>query len=475
MIRGLLAAVVIASLVALLVHSAKSTAQSGYAALVRRVAPSVVTVLVQEQAQGAGQRAADRAVANSDYDANAAVREMMRRLLSGPGSSPQPGEGGSALGSGFIVTADGLIVTNRHVILGARTIRVRLSDAREVSAQVVGADAATDIALLRVKLAQLPALRLGSSERASVGDAVIAIGNPFGLGQTVTAGVISARGRTLEDDPYIDFLQTDAAINRGNSGGPLLSVDGTVLGVTSVIFSPNGGSVGLGFAIPAETVASVIRELEAHGRVARGYLGASAQALTPAIATALGVKTTDGALITALEPHGPADGTLWVGDVLLRLGSTPVTFSTLPKIAARLTPGSRVDTVIVRGGVRQSTSLTVGRLPDPPPDPALTGGQDTWVPNLALGLANTTPEIRKAIKADGETGGLIVTQLRRAGPGALAGLKVGDLITHAGTKRLTDVADLATVSKPSSQIPLLLRIVRDGSPRFVALTGTEEP
>jgi len=475
MTRGLLAAVVVASLAALLVHSAKSTAQSGYAALVRRVAPSVVTVLVQEQAQGAGQRAADRAVANSGYDADAAVREMMRRLLSGPGSSPQPGEGGSALGAGFIVSADGLIVTNRHVILGARTTRVRLSDAREVPAQVVGADAATDIALLRVKLAHLPALRLGSSERTSVGDAVIAIGNPFGLGQTVTAGVISARGRTLEDDPYIDFLQTDAAINRGNSGGPLLSADGTVLGVTTVIFSPNGGSVGLGFAIPAETVATVIRELEAHGRVERGYLGASAQALTPAIATALGVKTTDGALITALEPHGPADGALWVGDVLLSLGSTSVAFATLPKIAARLTPGSRVDAMIVRGGVRQATSLTVGRLPDPTPDPALTGGQDTWVPNLALGLANTTAAIRKAIKADGETGGLIVTQLRQAGPGGLAGLKIGDLITHAGTKRLTDVADLATVSKPSAQTPLLLRIVRDGYPHFVALTGSEEP
>ena len=176
-----------------------------------------------------------------------------------------------------------------------------------------------------------------------------------------------------------------------------------------------------------------------------------------------------------LAPQGPGDGALAVGDVLLRLGSAPVTFAALPKMAARLTPGSRVDAIIVRGGVQQSTSLTVGRLPDPPPDPALSGGQDTWAPNLALGLANTTTEIRKALKADGEASGLIVTQLRRAGPGALAGLKVGDLITHAGTKRLTEVADLETVSKPSSQQPLLLRIVRDGSPRFVAITGSDEP
>jgi serine protease Do len=473
--RWLLTVVVTASLVALLIHSASGIAQPGYAALIRRVAPSVVTVLVQAQGEDAGQRAAERAVANADYDANAAMREIMRRLLSGPGGNPGSGEGDSVLGSGFIVTADGLIVTNRHVILGARTVRVRLSDSRELPAQVIGADAATDIALLRVKAGRLTALRLGSSENTSVGDAVIAIGNPFGLGQSVTTGIVSARGRTLEDDPYIDFLQTDAAINRGNSGGPLLSVDGTVVGVTSVIFSPNGGSVGLGFAIPAETVAGVIRELEAHGVVARGYLGASAQALTPAIATALGLKNTDGALITALEPHGPSDGTLRVGDVLLKIGSTPVTFVALPKIVARLAPGSSADVTIVRDGVQQAMPLTFGRLPDPPSDPALTGGQDTWVPNLALGLANTTTEIRKALKADGEAGGLIVTQLRRAGSGALAGLKVGDLITHAGTKRLSDVADLATVSKPSSQMPLLLRIVRDGSPRFVAITGSEQP
>jgi serine protease Do len=473
--RAVLAVVILAAFGAFWAHSATHAAQSGYAQLVRRVAPSVVTVLVQERGEDAGQRAANRALDNNDYDANAAMREVMRRLLSGPSTSPDPGGAGSALGSGFIVAADGLIVTNRHVILGARTVRVRLSDSREFPAQVIGADAATDIALLRVKAGQLPALQLGTSEKTLVGDAVIAIGNPFGLGQSVTAGIVSARGRTLEDDPYIDFLQTDAAINRGNSGGPLLAVDGTVLGVTSVIFSPNGGSVGLGFAIPAETVAIVIRELEAHGRVSRGYLGASAQALTPAIATALGLRTTGGALITALEPQGPADGALRVGDVLLKIGSTSVSFTALPKIAARLAPGTRVDMIIMRGGVQQPISLTVGRLPDPPSNPAVAGGQDTWVPNLALGLANATTEVRKALKADGEPGGLIVTQLRRAGPAALAGLKVGDLITHAGTKRLGDVADLATVSKPSSQMPLLLRIVREGTPRFVAITGTDEP
>jgi serine protease Do len=456
-------------------QSAMGAGQAGYADLVRRVAPSVVTVMVEEQGTGAGQRAADRAIASADNDPDAAMRTIVRRLLAGPGSALDSGQGGSALGSGFIVGTDGLIVTNRHVIASARTVRVRLADSRELPATIVGADAATDIALLKVQARGLPVLRLGSSEKVSVGDAVIAIGNPYGLGQSVTSGIISARGRTLEDDPYIDFLQTDAAINRGNSGGPLLSGDGTVLGVTSVIFSPNGGSVGLGFAIPAETVASVVAELQAHGRVDRGYLGVTAQALTPAIATALGLKTPDGALVTAIEPNGAANGILQVGDVILGVGATTVNFYTLPKLVARLAPDREVILTVKRDDVQLALPFKVGRLPDPPSDPTQAGASDTWVPNLALGVANTTTEIRKTIKAEEEAGGLIVTQLRRAGPGAMAGLKVGDLITHAGTKRLQDVADLAAVNSPSTQSPLLIRVVRDGSPRFVAITGSDEP
>jgi serine protease Do len=465
------AAGVVASAAFLLAYSAAQAAAGGYAELVRQVTPSVVTVLVEEQREGAGQRAVERASAASDYDG---MRAIMRRLFSGPGSNLELGAGGSALGSGFIIRADGLIVTNRHVIAGARTVQVKLADGRELPAKVVGADAATDIALLSVSAGTLPALQLGSSETISVGEAVIAIGNPFGLGQSVTAGIVSARGRTLEADPYIDFLQTDAAINSGNSGGPLLSTDGTVIGVTSAIFSPNGGSVGLGFAIPAETVASVIGELEAHGRVDRGYLGFSAQAVTPALARALGVNSAAGALITALQPHGPAERILRVGDVLLKIDSKPITFEGLGKTAARLRPGTTVEATVERDGLQLSIPLKIGQLPDPPDSPLLMGDQDTWVPNLKLGVANTTKEIRSAIKADDETGGLIVTQLRPAGAGALAGLKIGDLITHAGTKHLTNVVDLASVSQPSTQTPLLLRVLREGSPRFVAVTGSEE-
>jgi serine protease Do len=441
---------------------------TGYAPLVRRVGPSVVTVMVEEQSVGAGERAAARANPDSSYDA---VGELIRRLLSGATGNPSADErAAGALGSGFVIRADGLIVTNRHVIVGARIVRIRFADGREAAAKILGSDAVTDIALLKVDRSGLPVLRLGSSNAVSVGDAVIAIGNPFGLGQSVSAGIISARARTLEDDPYIDFLQTDAAINHGNSGGPLLALDGTVVGVTSAIFSPSGGSVGLGFAIPAETVSAVIGELESHGRVQRGYIGISAQAVSPVLAKALNMKTATGAIVTSIDAQGPAVGALWVGDVLLSVGKSKVTFKDLSKVTARLAPNSVVVASVLRGGTTQSVGLTIGTLPEPPSDPSLTGSEDTWIPALRLGVANSTVDIRKAIKASAEASGLIVTQLRPAGAGALAGLKVGDLLTHLGTKQLIDVLDVSGIPTPSPQAPVLLRVVRDG----VAITGEAE-
>ena len=443
---------------------------TGYAALVRRVAPSVVTVMVEEQRVSAGQRAAESSRPGDDD----AVGELIRRLLSG-GGGPSADQGATeALGSGFLIRSDGLIVTNRHVVVGARTVRVRLTDGREFAARILGADGVTDIALLKIDATGLPALRLGASNAVAVGDAVIAIGDPYGLGQSVSAGIISARGRTLEDDPYIDFLQTDAAINRGNSGGPLLSLDGTVVGVTSVIFSPSGGSVGLGFAIPAETVTSVIGQLEAHGQVERGYLGISAQAPSATLAKAFGMKTAAGVLVTAVDAQGPAAGALAVGDVLLKLGSTPVTFRGLTKITARLKPKTLIVATVFRGGKQETVAMTIGVLPAPPADPAKTGAEDTWVPSLRLAVADTTPEIRRAIKANEEPSGVIVTQLRPTGAGALAGLKVGDLITHAANHPLLAAGDMADLPKPTPAAPVLIRIVRDGNPSFVAITGESE-
>jgi serine protease Do len=446
----------------------------GYAALVSRTAPSVVTILVEEERINAADRAAARAAQRAQSNEPNAVSEVLRRLLAAQSDDAARGaETTGALGSGFVVREDGLIVTNRHVIAGARKVRVHLSDERELPASIVGSDAVTDLALLKIEATHLPTLHLGSSRKVSVGEAVIAIGDPYGLGQSVSAGIISARGRVLEDDPYIDFLQTDAAINRGNSGGPLLTADGTVVGVTSAIFSPSGGSVGLGFAIPAETVARVIADLEAHGRVERGYLGISAQTVTPDLARALGMKTPTGALITTVDGAGPAAQTLLVGDVLLEVGSAAVTFRDLSKITAGLAPGSLVNLQVLRSGARQTVAVQIGRLPEPPSDPSMAGGRDTWVPSLRLGVADTTAEIRRALKAQDEPTGLIVTQLRPSGPGAIAGLKVGDLMTHLGTQPLFHATDLLKAPVPTAKDPVLLRVVRDGTAAFVALTGED--
>jgi serine protease Do len=474
MYRGLLAVVALAGLS---IGTGSCAEPGGNAALVRRVAPSVVTIMVEQQRVNEADRAAERAErrAQAEADPNE-VNSIIRRLLAAQSDVPRHDDGPSgSLGSGFVIREDGLIVTNRHVIVGARTVRVRIPDGREVSARIVGSDAVTDIALLKIDAGHLPALRLGSSQNVAVGDAVIAIGNPYGLGQSVSAGIVSARGRILDDDPYIDFLQTDAAINRGNSGGPLVTMDGTVVGVTSAIFSPSGGSVGLGFAIPAETVTAVARELEAHGRVARGYIGISAQQVTPQLAAALRMKAATGALITSVDAQGPAAGTLTIGDVILKVGPSTLTFKDLSKVTARLSPDTLVTLTILRSGEQQSVAMKIGTLPEPSSDPTMTGGGDTWVPSLRLGVADTTSEIRKSLKAADEPTGLIVTQLRPAGPGALAGLKVGDLITHLGTTPLLRARDILAVAQPTAKDPVLLRVVREGSAVFVAVTGEDAP
>jgi serine protease Do len=255
----------------------------------------------------------------------------------------------------------------------------------------------------------------------------------------------------------------------------LVTPDGVVIGVTSAIFSPSGGSVGLGFAIPAETVTAVIGQLEAKGRVERGYVGISVQEVTPALAKALGMKSPAGALVSAVDPSGPASKTFAPGDVLLTVGFSRVTFRNMSKITARLLPDALVTMTLRREAKTISVAMKIGRLPEPPSDPALDGDQDTWVPGLQLSVANTTEDIRRAVKAGDEPSGLIVTQLRPSGPGSLAGLKVGDVITHIGTKQVIDVRDVKATPAPSPQAPLLVRVVRDGSATFVAITGESEP
>lgn len=440
--------------------SSTGSVPGNFSQIIRQASPSVVTVLVQLEPEDAARRAAQRATSARD-------------ALTSSAQKPVPSaDHGLGLGSGFIIAEDGLIVTNRHVVQGAGSLRVRLLDGRELPAQIVGADAPTDIALLKIDARHLPALRLGSSARAAVGAAVVAIGNPFGIGQSATAGIISARGRLLVGDPYLDFLQTDAAINHGNSGGPLLSADGTVIGVTSTILSPTGGSVGLGFAIPAETVALVVRQLRTRGHVDRGYLGISTQPLTADLANALGVRTTRGAVVIGVDSPGPASQTILIGDVLLSIDSSPVVPSDLGKITARLRPGAWAALAVVRNGMPRKIYVMTGRLPDAPLAASRNGQIDSWVPALGLGVAAAPYEIRHAVGADGEAGGVIVTQLRPAGAGALAGLQIGDLITHLGTKELKSVDQLVGIDQPTPKAPLLVRIVRDSTPTFMVIPSS---
>jgi serine protease Do len=446
--RGIAA---IAALLLSLSCGAAASSTEGYAALIRQVAPSVVTVMVEEKRVSPGQRAAELATSVSSND----ISVVIRRLLTGNVGNPDDDRPTGALGSGFVIRADGLIVTNRHVVNGALKVKVRLPDGRDFPAKILGADAVTDIALLKVDGVKLAALRLGSSQSVSVGDAVIAIGNPYGLGQSVSAGIISARARALEDDPYIDFLQTDAAINHGNSGGPLMTPDGLVVSVTLAIFSPIG-------------------QLESKGHVERGYLGISVQEVTPILAKALGMKAPAGALISSVDPAGPAHGTFAPGDVLMTIGSNHVTFRNMSKITARLLPDALATMTLRRDVKTISVAMKIGRLPEPPSDPALESDQDTWVPALQLSVANTTEDIRKAVKAGDEPSGLIVTQLRPYGPGSLAGLKIGDVITHIGGKQVVDVRDVKGTPAPTLQAPLLVRVVRDGNATFVAITGQTE-
>lgn len=281
-------------------------------------------------------------------------------------------------------------------------MHVWLTDGREVAPNLVGVDVGTEMAFLSFHAGRLPALHLTAAETVSVCDPIVGIDNPFWLAQLATAGIESARGRALDDDPYVDFLHTDAAINAGSSGGPAHSSDGTVIAVTSATISPNGSLAWLGRAIAAPAVGPI-----------------SAQPVTTAAARALGATSAGGALVTGIDPEWPAVWMLGIGDVLLRLGSTPVTFKDLGKIAASIAPGTTIASVVLRDGAERSVSITTAQLPDAPPDQAAAGASDTSVPALEVSVGATTQENRRTVSADGEPGGLSVAQLRPTGPQSL--------------------------------------------------------
>ncbi len=385
----------------------------------------------------------------------------------------------TSLGSGFIISKDGFVVTNNHVIQDADEIKVILQDDTRLTAEIVGRDPKTDIALLKVKTDKdLAAVEFGNSDKSRVGDWVVAIGNPFGLGGTVTAGIISARGRDINAGPYDDFIQTDASINRGNSGGPMFNLDGRVIGINTAIFSPSGGSVGIGFAIPVSTAEPVIRQLKEHGEVKRGWLGVHIQAVTEEIAETLGLETAEGALVASVIKDGPAEkAEIRPGDVILEFNGRPVPeMRALPRIVADTEVGKEVEVVIWRDAKKVTIMVAIGELDEEVEVSARTGPEDKGgartVDALGLTLSSVTQGLRERYKLSKESKGVVVTAVDGTGPAAEKGIRPGDVIVEISQEEVTtptQIVNKVKEAKKAGRKSVLLLLEGQGGLRFVAI------
>jgi len=403
--------------------------------------------------------------------------EFFKRFMP-PGSdltSPRRPER-HALGSGFIISPDGYIVTNNHVVDGASEVSVTLPDQRKFQARMVGADPKTDLALLKVDAdIPLPYVAWGDSDAAATGDWVMAVGNPFGLGGTVTAGIISARGRDLRAGPYDDFIQIDAPINRGNSGGPTFDMEGRVIGINSAIYSPSGGSVGIGFAIPSNLARPVIEQLRDHGKVERGWIGVQVQEVTPEIAQGLGLDSPRGALVVVVGADSPAaKAGLRSGDVILRVGAADIPdMRVLPRVVAAQPQGSEVRFVIWRDGRETATTLTIAPMPAEPRVATLDGDSPAAEPTLGMTLTALDPTVRQQLGISDEVRGVLVTGVRGDSPAESAGIRPGDIIEQIGQSAVGTPAEVAATldaARAEKRSSILMMVNHGGQKRFVALS-----
>ena len=394
----------------------------------------------------------------------------------------------TALGSGFIIDPSGYIVTNNHVIEDADEITVILQDDTNLTATVVGRDKKTDLALLKVNSKKpLPSVTWGDSDKVRVGDWIIAIGDPYGLGGTVTAGIISARSRDINSGPYDEYLQTDAPINRGNSGGPMFNMDGEVIGVNTAIFSPSGGSIGIGFAIPASLAKNVIDQVRDHGHIRRGWLGVRIQAVTQDIADSLGLDKARGALISSVTPDGPAaKAGIQPGDVIISFDSKEVPeMRRLPLMVAETEVDKTVNVTVFRKNERIELKVKVGELAakeeaddqkdaeDEAPPPAPNAEK---VDDLGLSVAALTDTLRTRYDVKKDVNGVIITTISSDGIGADQGLLVGDVVTEASQESIKIPKDLIEQVKKAKKAtkPLLLLVNRKDDMRFVAITFSKK-
>lgn len=442
-----------------------SMADEALADLVESVSPSVVTIIAEQKAAPAPAR-------GQEFDFKGHPFGEFFERFGGPEGFQMPDRGpGQGLGSGFMLDADGYIVTNHHVVDNATTVTVRLNDDRSFEAEIIGTDPLTDIAVLKIDAGEaLQAVQMGDSDVIRVGEDVVAIGNPFGLSSTVTTGIVSAKGRNISEGPYAEFIQTDAAINKGNSGGPLFNMEGEVIGVNSAIYSPSGGSVGLGFAVTSNIVEHITDDLRDDGQVSRGWLGVSIQNVSPQLAAALGIDAASGALVSDVVDGSPADGTLQQGDVILTFNDEPVDSSSdLPILVGTTKVGSDSVLTVLRDGKEQQVDLTIGQhqSAEVQADTAV----DDKFEGTALGVtvAPLTETARAEIGVAETVDGVVVTDLQPESPAAKAGLQRGDVIVRLGGQDTITPDALKTALESEKTDPALLLINRGGNQIFVAV------
>ncbi|WP_111412330.1 DegQ family serine endoprotease [Billgrantia lactosivorans] len=382
-----------------------------------------------------------------------------------------PGQGGErqSLGSGFVISEDGYILTNAHVVEGADEILVRLNDRRELEAELVGADSQTDVALLRVDASDLPTLNMGDSDDLRVGEWVAAIGSPFGFDHSVTAGIVSAINRTLPRDTYVPFIQTDVAINPGNSGGPLFNLDGEVVGINAQIFTRSGGFMGVSFAIPINVAMDVATQLRDDGRVRRGWLGVMIQPVSRDLAESFGMDSPSGALIADLDPEGPgAQAGLRAGDIVLEVDGEEVERSrNLPRLIGRVSPGDEAELTIMRDGERQDLSVTIGDWPDSEQSAQAPAGESDAQARLGIAVAELEQAERQRLGVDS---GVLVRDVDPRGAAAEAGIMPGDVIVsldHHAVENGRQLRELIESAPTDRAIPV--RLYREGRSLFVAL------
>ncbi|HEX2943603.1 MAG TPA: DegQ family serine endoprotease [Rhodopila sp.] len=412
-------------------------------------------------------------------------KNFMNRDRQGQGDQPRPERRAQSLGSGFIVDPSGYIVTNNHVIEGADSVSVTLQDNTTLKAKIVGRDESGDIALLKVDTDKpLPTVSFGDSSKSRVGDWVLAIGNPFGLGGTVTAGIVSARGRDIHQGQYDDFIQTDAAINRGNSGGPLFNMDGEVIGINTAIFSPSGGSIGIGFSIPSNMAKLVVAQLKEYGHARRGWLGVKIQQVTPDIAESLGLKNAAGAMVAGVTDGGPADkAKIRSGDIILKFDGQDVKeMHNLPRIVADTDVGKDVPVVVWRDGKEVTLDAKLAERPSDEQLAAADTGKapDSAKPTDLAGLGMKVAPIGQELKDKFQLGdnqkGVVITDVQPNSAAADRGLKPGDVITEVQQNQVNSPADVQkqiAAAKQADRKFVLMLIQREGAVQYVPLPLTK--